>query len=224
MMAITTSSSISVNPRRSLVFMKISLSNERTTREFRTTSAMKRSPGSRYDQQDPDVAVHPLCIHSLMMSHGIEGQQRANGSRRSQSAIYHIRFGTSSRKLTDAASQMVEKELCRCTTESFAPHGNTAARRQTIVSIRQRPKGLPAVTWSCETAPTWSSLEYPLDRKPFSWHPKFPERKRRAGASPEPRLTHHHSHCNRSSRPAARASPPQPVFDSHGERARSAFF
>ena len=159
-----------------------------------------------------------------MTSHGIEGQQRANGSRRSQSAIYHIRFGTSSRKLTDAASQMVEKELCRCTTESFAPHGNTAARRQTIVSIRQRPKGLPAVTWSCETAPTWSSLEYPLDRKPFSWHPKFPERKRRAGASPEPRLTHHHSHCNRSSRPAARASPPQSVFDSHGERARFAFY
>src|SRR5208283_5976190 len=105
-----------------------------------------------------------------MTSHGIEGQHRANGLRRSQKRYCHIRFGMSSRRLTDAASQIVEKELCRCTTESFAPHGNTVARRQTIVSIRQRPKGLLPVTWSCGT--TLSSLEYPLDRKPFSWHPK----------------------------------------------------
>ena len=176
-------------------------------------------PDRGHDQHDPDVAVHPL--HPLIDD---ESWNRRTTTSERVAAISkrYYQFGTSSRKLTDAASQMVEKELCRCTTESFAPHGNTAARRQTIVSIRQRPKGLPAVTWSCGT--TWSSLEYPLDRKPFSWHPKFPERKRRAGASPEPRLTHHHSHCNRSSRPAARASPPQPVFDSHGERARFAFF
>ena len=34
MMAMTTRSSINVNPRRSLLFMEISLSNEKTTRKY----------------------------------------------------------------------------------------------------------------------------------------------------------------------------------------------